>query len=511
MTDDPTFSLADQTTVTTDGELQRGIHGWHVGLIALGGIIGSCYFLGSGATVHDIGPAVVLSYLFGGLVIFTVMQSFGELLVNLPRQGSFVSYCKEFLGETFACGAGWAYWMNWVGYVPAEAVACGIVLNELLEKWVKVPVIVTAVVALGVITVVNLFHVTWFGHVESILAILKILAIVLFSVCAVLILTGAIGDHAIGFSVIYDPEVGLAKSLFPGGVLVVFSQMVLILVNFQGSEIVGLAASETQNPEENIPRACRSVAYRIILIYVVPMILLVMIISYNQTSPDRPPFTDALRLYHLDWAGVFFNVIVIVAAFSCANSGIYGTVRALYGLASEGLAPGILLRLNRFGVPQIATIVTIVPTWLFIFLAAYAGESKFYQMILGMAGFTGSVCWGGIIAAQLVLRWRLRNRGYNAKEKLAARALLSPGLPALGLIVIIGALALMAVDKEMLASFFFSVGWTVGPMIVFYILKRLGKTPQGRPLAEGEVSFSDKFPDKLRSLLEPLPASFTEK
>jgi AAT family amino acid transporter len=311
--------LEEATTVTEERGLRRGIQAWHVGLIALGGIIGSCYFLGSGATIAEVGPAIVISYLLGGIVIFTVMQSFGELLVNLPRSGSFVSYCKEFLGETFSCGAGWAYWMNWVGYVPAEAVACGIVMNNFL----KFHVVVYAIIALTIITFVNLFHVTWFGHIESVLAILKILAIVLFSVCAILILTGGIGDDAIGFSVIYNSDVGFGKSLFPKGVLVVFTEMVMILVNFQGSEIVGLSASETQNPEVNIPRTCRSITYRIILIYIIPMILLVMILPYNEAGLNESCFAYALGIYGMKWAGVFFNIIVLISAFSCANSGIY--------------------------------------------------------------------------------------------------------------------------------------------------------------------------------------------
>jgi AAT family amino acid transporter len=305
--------------------------------------------------------------------------------------------------------------------------------------------------------------------------------------------------------------VGLGKSLFPKGVLVAFTEMVMILVNFQGSEIVGLSASETQNPEVNIPRACRSIAYRIILIYIVPMILLVMILPYNEAGLDESCFAYALEVYGLKWAGIFFNIIVLVSAFSCANSGIYGTVRALYGLASEGLAPRILLRLNRFNVPQIATIVTILPTWIFIFLAYYAGETTFYTMILGMAGFTGTVCWGGIIASQLMLRWKLRQRGYDANVALIAQAVLSPGLPAIGLVVIVGALVMMAFQRDMLASFLFSVAWTVGPMVVFVVLKKLGKTSEGRKLAADEIDFNEKFPEKLPPQFEPLPCTFVDE
>lgn len=470
--------------------LQRGIHPWHVSLIALGGIIGSCYFLGSGYTIYEIGPSIVAAYLIGGVVIYAVMQSFGELLVNIPRRGSFVSYAKEFIGESFACGAGWAYWINWVGYVPAEAVACGIIMNT----FVPGNIVVYSIIALLLITIVNLYHVTWFGHIESILSILKIAAVVLFSACAILIIFGVIGGKPIGLSILYDPEAGWFRSLFPNGSLIMLTTMVMILVNFQGSEIVGLAAAETQDPEKNIPRACKRVAYRIILIYIIPLALLVMILPYEDASLEDSVFSMALASYGLRWAAGFFSVIVMIAAFSCANSGVYGTVRALYGLAAEGLAPKAFLKLNRYNVPQIATIFTIVPMWIFIPFAYYFGEGAFYTMILGMAGFTGTVCWGGIIVSQLVMRVKLKRRGYDPKQALSVKTQLHPVLPSIGLFVIVVGLLFMAFQPDLLSAFLFSVAWTVGPMVIYKVLKTLGKTRAVRTLGADEISFDDKFP-----------------
>jgi AAT family amino acid transporter len=233
------------------------------------------------------------------------------------------------------------------------------------------------------------------------------------------------------------------------------------------------------------------------MIYVIPMILLVMILPFDEANLDESVFAYALTKYGLKWAGTFFNLIVLVSAFSCANSGVYGTVRALYGLASEGLAPAILLRLNRYNVPQIATIVTILPTWVFIFFAYYLGETKFYTMILGMAGFTGTICWGGILASQLMLRWKLRARGYVAKEVLLAQAFGSPVMPAIGLLLIIVVLGMMAFNGELLELFFFSLAWTVDPIALYCILKRFGKIGSVRKLEDDETDFDEKFPEPM--------------
>lgn len=485
-----------ETNTATNHEertLVRGIQPWHVSLIAIGGIIGSAFFLGSGYTVAEIGPAVIVAYLIGGVVIYAVMQSFAELLVNIPRRGSFVSYCKEFIGESFACGAGWSYWINWVGYVPAEAVACGIIMTTFVPFTGSV--MVYSVIALALITVVNVYHVSWFGHIESILAILKVAAIGLFSVCAVLILFGVFGDKPVGLSVLYNPELGWYKSLFPNGVWVVATTMVMILVNFQGSEIVGLAAAETQDPEVSIPKAAKNVAYRMIFIFVIPLILLVSILPYEMAGLEDSVFSMALAMYGLRWAAGFFSVIVIIAAFSCANSGVYGTARAVYGLASEGLAPKIFLRLNKYNTPQIATIFTIIPMWFFIPVAYFFGEGAFYSMILGMAGFTGTVCWGGIIVAQLIMRQKLKKRGYDPKTALTVKAQLNPWLPAAGLLVIVFGLLFMAFQADLLPAFIFSVVWTVGPMIIYKVLKIMGKTRIVQSLGADEIAFDDKYPD----------------
>ncbi|MGL4483731.1 MAG: amino acid permease [Anaerovoracaceae bacterium] len=482
-----------QKVEQTERTLRRGIQPWHVSLIALGGIIGSCYFLGSGYTIAEIGPSIAIAYSIGGLVIYAVMASFGELLVNIPRRGSFVSYAKEFIGESFACGAGWAYWINWVGYVPAEAVACGIIM----KAFVGGNVILYSIVALALITMVNIYQVKWFGHIESVLSILKIGAIGIFAVCAIGIIFGFIGNaEAVGLSVLHPEGTSWYNAIFPAGSWLVVTTMVMILVNFQGSEIVGLSAAETQDPAKNIPIACRRVAWRIIFIYIIPLVLLVMILPYAEAGLTDSVFSTALIKYGLNWAGVLFSVTVMIAAFSCANSGVYGTVRALYGLAAEGLAPKVFMKLNKYDVPQIATIFTIVPMWAFIPLAALWGESALYTMILGMAGFTGTVCWGGIIASQFMMRRKLKQRGYDANKVLEAKCKWYPVLPAIGLGVIVISLAFMAFQPDLLSAFLFSIAWTVGPMVIYYVMKKMGKTRMVQSLGADEVAFDDKFPVK---------------
>lgn len=505
----------DVITPPEERTLARGIMPWHVSLIALGGIIGSCYFLGLGLTFSEMGPgAVLVAYAVAGVTIYGVMQSFSELLVNIPRRGSFVSYTREFLGDTASVGIGWAFWANWVVYIPSEALACAIFMNY----FVTLPVgeaastFIWGIISLIILTAVNLYHVKWFGHIESVMALAKILAIVAFSIAAIGIYFGLIGnvnpytgqEGFIGSSIILGGEGSVMEKLFPSGGFIIITYMIWTLVNFQGSEIVGLSAAETQDPAKNVPLACKRVAYRIVLIYLIPVFLLTLIVPYAQAGLDESIFAATLGAYGLKWAAGLFTVITLIAAFSCANSGFYGTIRALYGLSVEGLAPKFLSRLNHFNVPQNATIFTIIPIWL-VFLLGFGsdvlglwGEEglPLYANLLGISGFTGTLCWVGICWSQIVFRKKLKERGYLVEESLTVKAAMYPGLAYFAIVLQIGAMVLLVFEDGGMPVVVISLIAIFLPMLIYGIQKKRGKIRFDIKLGADEIHFDTKFPVK---------------
>lgn len=264
-------------------QMNRGLKPRHLNLIALGGIIGSGYFLGTGYVLGKAGPAAVLAYLLGGLIVLSVMLCLGELAVHRPVSSSFVTYAREYISPAWACGVGWAYWITWVTYVPAEMIAAGIIMNKFIPA---VGPALWAVLFGAVITVINLFHVEKFGETEFWLALVKIVALVMFSGLALFIVFGGLGDGGfIGLSVLSQ-----GGGFSPNGYWAVFLTMVVILVNFQGSEIIGLAAGECREPEKSIPRAIRNVTWRIIGLYIVPIFLLVLIYPWDKASLEESVF-----------------------------------------------------------------------------------------------------------------------------------------------------------------------------------------------------------------------------
>lgn len=507
---------------TNDGppqSLSRGILSWHVTLISLGGIIGSCYFLGLGLTFSEMGALpVLIGYFVAGICVFGVMQSFSELLVNLPRHGSFVAYNKEFLGNTLSAGIGWSFWINWVVYVPSECLAFATFMNTYYtipfknRAWSD---FIWGSVCLVLLTLINMFKVKWFGHVESAMAIAKILVIVFFVIVAFFIWVGVIGkkehpftEEEVGFiggKIITEGEGSLVQRLFPNGYVIMVTYMIFVLVNFQGSEIVGLSAAETEDPKKNIPAACKKVATRILLIYLIPILCLIMIVPHHIANLEESIFAFALKSYGLKWAGHLFTFVTLIAAFSCANSGLYGTVRCIYGLSKEGLAPKFLSNLNQYASPFNATVFTLVFIWIvFIFgflsqtLGVFgSGSASLYGSLLGISGFTGTLMWVGIIVSQIIFRIMLKKRGYDAKKDLEHRAMLYPYLHIFSIIVQIAAMISLIFSDGGWIIFVISLAIFVITCALYLILKALGKIDMNLKYSEEEILFDIKYPQKI--------------
>ncbi len=473
-----------------DGEFRRALKDRHVQLIALGGIIGSGYFLGTGTIVNQVGPAVFLAYILGGLIIYLTMLCMGELAVAIPISGSFINYTADFISPSFACGVGWSYWISWVAYIPAECVAGGIIM----EHFTGVNGYIWAVCFGVLITYINISEVGTFGEIEFWLAIIKIIALFSFVGISLFIFFGIIHGPQpagiIGGRFILDQG-----GLFPNGYMVLPTAMVLLLVNYQGSEIIGLAAGESIDPAHMIPNAIRNVTYRILFIYIIPVFCLVLIFPWQKAGLTNSVFAEALNFYGLKWAGAIASFVTLTATLSCSNSGVYGIVRSLHALARNGMAPKKLAKLNRNAVPQNAGIATLISIWLLLLISYFFGQTMLYIALLLVSGFTGAIAWISLCWAQINFRKRLYQAGYTTADLRYK----TPGSPYTGIIAIvlmIICLFFLLFNEDPTYKIAFAIGLftLLIPMIIYKYLsvkKRLDTH-----LAKNHMMFSDIFPKR---------------
>ncbi len=476
-----------------DGEFRRALKDRHVQLIALGGVIGSGYFLGTGAVINQVGPSVFLAYILGGLIIYLTMLCMGELAVAIPIAGSFINYTADFISPSLACGVGWSYWISWVAYIPAECVAGGIIM----EYFTGVNGYVWAICFGLLITYINTAKVGTFGEIEFWLALIKIIALFGFICLSALIFFGLIhGPQPAG--IIGGRFILGQGGMFPNGGMVLLSSMVLLLVNYQGSEIIGLAAGESIDPGRMIPYAIRNVTYRILFIYIIPVFCLVLIFPWQKANLANSVFSDALNFYGLKWAGAVTSFVTLTATLSCSNSGVYGIIRSLNALARNGMAPRPLAKLNRRAVPQNAGIVTLISIWILLIAGYFMGQSTLYIALLLVSGFTGATSWISLCWAQINFRRRLYEAGYTTDDLRYS----TPGSPYTGIfaiILMVICLIFLVLNTDPSYKIAFGIGLVsfVFPILI-YKLFGLDKNREKMLTENKQVRFSDIFPTKLK-------------
>ena len=474
-----------------DGEFRRALKGRHVQLIALGGIIGSGYFLGTGVVVHEVGPSVFLAYILGGLIIYLTMLCMGELAVAIPIAGSFINYTADFISPSLACGVGWSYWISWVAYIPAECLAGGIIM----EYFTGVNGYVWAICFGLLITYINLVKVGTFGEIEFWLALIKIVALFSFIVISLFIFFGVIHGSQPA-KIIGSRFIMGHGGLFPNGGMVFLTAMVLLLVNYQGSEIIGLAAGESINPGQMIPYAIRNVTFRILFIYIIPVFCLVLIFPWQKAGLSNSVFAEALNFYGLKWAGTIASFVTLTASLSCSNSGVYGIVRSLHALARNGMAPRRLTKLNQNAVPQNAGIVTLISIWFLLLISHFYAQTTLYIALLLVSGFTGAIAWISLCWAQINFRRKLYQAGYTTSDLRYK----TPGSPYTGIVAIILMLIclfFLLFDKDPSYKIAFIIG--VFTLIIPIIIYKLGGFEKKRDqllIENKHVRFTDVFPPK---------------
>jgi amino acid transporter, AAT family len=333
-------------TSQADSHLSRNLRDRHIQLIALGGTIGVGLFLGSAKAIHNAGPGLLLAYAVGGIAIFLIMRALGELLTYRPVAGSFAVYADEFCGHFAGFATGWSYWFMWVMTAMAELTAIGVYVRYWFPH---IPQWLPALVALVTMYGVNKLAVRVFGELEFWFALIKVVTIVgliLGGLVVIFFHVGELGPTA-GFSNLWSHG-----GFLPFGILGVLLTLQMVTFAYQGVELIGVTAGEAENPQVVLPKATNGITYRILIFYLGALAVIMSLVPWTDLSPDTSPFVFVFEKMHVPAAAAIINVVVITAAASSCNSGIFSTGRMLYSLARRGQAPQRLGQLSAQHIPS---------------------------------------------------------------------------------------------------------------------------------------------------------------
>ncbi|THB85426.1 L-asparagine permease [Pantoea allii] len=421
-----------------DAGYQKAMGNRHVQMIAIGGAIGTGLFLGAGGRLQAAGPALAIIYLVCGIFSFFILRALGELVLHRPSSGSFVSYAREFLGEKASYVAGWMYFVNWAmtGIVDITAVA---LYMHYWGAFGDVPQWVFALGALAIVGTMNMIGVKWFAEMEFWFALVKVLAIVIFLVVGVVFLgTGKpLDGNSTGFHLITDNG-----GMFPHGLLPALVLIQGVVFAFASIELVGTAAGECKDPKTMLPKAINSVIWRIGLFYVGSVVLLVLLLPWNAYQAGQSPFVTFFSKLGVPYVGSIMNIVVLSAALSSLNSGLYSTGRILRSMSMGGSAPKFMSKMNGQQVPYAGILVTIAVYVIGVVLNYYV-PSQVFEIVLNVASLGIISSWAFIVVCQLRLRKAIKEgKADDVSFKL-------PGAPFtswLTLLFLFSVLVLMAFD-----------------------------------------------------------------
>lgn len=406
-------------------ELKRSLKTRHMNMIAIGGALGTGLFLASGASISTAGPGGALTaYAVIGIMVYFIMTSLGEMATYLPVSGSFGTYASRFVDPALGFAIGWNYWLNWAITLAVEIVAGALVMKFWFPD---TPAIIWSAAFLIILFVLNYLSTRAYGESEYWFASIKVAMVVIFLIIGTLLIFGVIGGPSPGFSNWTNGD-----APFVGGAGSIVGIFMIAAFSFQGTELVGIAAGESEDPEKNVPKAIKNVFWRILLFYIGTMVVIGFLLPYTDAnllktdveSVAVSPFTLALDRAGFNAAASLMNFVILTSVLSCGNSGLYASTRMLYAMAKEGKAPAMFTKVNRRGVPTNALFLTTI-FGLLAFLTSLLGEGTAYTWLLNLSGMTGFVVWVGIA----ICHYRFR-RAFVAQGKdlstLKYRATLFP-------------------------------------------------------------------------------------
>src|SRR5215210_7508296 len=455
-----------------EGHLQPGLKRRHMTMIAIGGIIGAGLFVGTGPILNAAGPATILTYLLTGSILILVMRMLGEMAVAQPSVGSFSDYGRMALGNWAGFSIGWLYWYFWAIVVGFEATVAAGILGQYIPG---IPPWLISLILILLLTATNLYSVGSYGEFEFWFAGIKVAAIIIFIVLAILFVIGVLPGGGTGLSNLYAHG-----GFFPNGGLVMFSGVVTVIFAFVGAEIVTIAAAESNEPERGVARATNQVIYRILLFYVGSVFFLAAVVPWDTTFSEdavlKSPFTIAFQKMGIPFAPLLMNFVVLTAVLSVLNSSLYTTSRMLFALTRHRDAPGFFTDTTRRGVPMWAILAGTSFAYISVVIYYFFPE-EIFTWLINASGAIALFVYLLIAISELVMRRRLER---DAPERLVIKMWFYPWLTYLSIVAMVSVLIAMAVIAEQRPLLIASVIALV-VILVAYLLRRWFGPPERSP------------------------------
>ncbi|MBT2658893.1 amino acid permease [Bacillus sp. ISL-18] len=447
-------------------ELKRGLKARHIQMIALGGTIGVGLFMGSTSTIKWTGPSVMIAYAIAGLFLFFIMRSMGEMLYLEPTTGSFADLGNKYIHPLAGYLTAWSYWFQWITVGMSEIIAVGAYMHYWFPH---LPTWVPGVVAMVILGVANMISVKNFGEFEFWFSLIKVLTIVFMIIAGIGIILFGFGNggHAIGFSNIWKNG-----GFFTGGFKGFFFALSIVIGAYQGVELIGMTAGEAENPQKTITHAVKTTVWRILIFYIGAIFVIVTVYPWNELNQVGSPFVSVFAKIGITAAAGIINFVVITAAMSGCNSGIFSATRMLYALAKNGQAPKVFAKLSENKVPVYSTITVLIGLAFGVVLS-YVAPPSIFVYVYSASVLPGMIPWFVLLISEI----KFRKVNADAMEKHPFKMPLTPYSNYATIVFLLVVLVGMAINPSTRIPLIAGIGFLAIMTALFYLLKMEKRVP----------------------------------
>lgn len=364
--------------------------------------------------IHDAGAlGALIAYAIIGAMVFFLMTSLGEMATYLPVPGSFSTYATRFVDPSLGFALGWNYWFNWVITVAADVT----IAAQVIQYWTPmagIPAWVWSCIFLVIIFALNSLSVRVYGESEYWFALIKVVTVIIFIIIGLLTILGIMGGEFVGFETFTKGDGPILGGNLGGSLLSILGVFLVAGFSFQGTELIGITAGESENPERAVPKAIKQVFWRILLFYILAIFVIGMLIPYDSNAlmggDDNiatSPFTLVFKNAGLAFAASFMNAVILTSVLSAGNSGMYASTRMLYSMSKDKLAFHSFGKTNKYGVPYLSLFATAILVVIIFLVQKLSGDA--YEYIVAASGMTGFIAWVGIAISHYRFRRAFEN------------------------------------------------------------------------------------------------------
>lgn len=432
-------------------KLKRGLSTRHIRFMALGSAIGTGLFYGSADAIKMAGPSVLLAYIIGGAVAYIIMRALGEMSVNNPQSSSFSRYAQDYLGPMAGYITGWTYCFEILIVAIADVTAFGIYMGVWFPE---VPHWIWVLSVVLVIGGINLMSVKAFGEVEFWFSFFKVATIIIMIAAGLGMIIWGIGNGGEPTGI---HNLWTNGGFFAHGVVGMLLSLQMVIFAYGGIEIIGITAGEAEDPEKSIPRAINSVPWRILVFYVGTLFVIMSIYPWNQVGTQGSPFVLTFQHLGIAAAASILNFVVLTASLSAINSDVFGVGRMLHGMAQQGHAPKMFMKVSDRGIPWVTVVVMMLAMLVAVYLN-YLMPEKVFLVIASLATFATVWVWIMILCSQIAFR-----RTLNKQQEKALKFAMPGGryTAAFGVLFLLFIIGLIGYFPDTRVSLYVGAIWIV--------------------------------------------------